>query len=477
MSSPESPALQRVLRPVHLWAIAVGLVISGDYFGWNYGLAQGGPLGMVTATLFVTLMYVCFIFSYTELSTAIPHAGGPFAYARRALGPFGGFVAGFATLLEFVFAPPAIALAIGSYVNFRLPELPVVGVAVAAFLVFGAINIAGVAIAATFELVVTAVAVFELLLYFGLTAPHVQVANIVTDPMLPHGWGGLLAAVPFAIWFYLAIEGVAMSAEEVVDPERDIPKGYIAGIATLVTLALGTLICTAGVLPWQEAVKDDSPLPRALAAVLSKDHPMTHLMVYIGLFGLFASFHGIMMGYSRQVYALARDGYLPKVLAYVLPGRRTPVWAIVAPGLVGVAALFTGKTNEIITLSVLGACVLYLVSMVSLFALRRNEPGLARPFRAPLYPAFPGIALALAAFCFVTVVWNNLAVAGVALGLFALGALYFFAVTRPYLLRREAAELAAAGRTAVVPAADAALAEPVEGRLDEILAPARPDET
>ena len=162
------------------------------------------------------------------------------------------------------------------------------------------------------------------------------------------------------------------------------------------------------------------------------------MMVYIGLFGLFASFHGIMMGYSRQVFALARDGYLPAVLAYVLPKRRTPVWAIVVPGLVGVAALFTGKTNEIITLSVLGACILYLVSMVSLFVLRKNEPDLARPFRAPFYPVFPGIALVLAAFCFVTVVWNNLAIAGVALGLFALGALHFFAVTRPGLARREA---------------------------------------
>lgn len=454
MTSPAPPGLQRVLRPIHLWAIAVGLVISGDYFGWNYGLAQGGPMGMIAATLLVTAMYVAFIFSYTELSTAIPSAGGPFAYARRALGPFGGYVAGFATLLEFVFAPPAIALAIGSYVNFRVPGLPVLAVAVGAFIVFGAINILGVGIAATFELVVTVVAVAELLVFFGLTAPHVQVANLVTDPMLPHGWGGLIAAVPFAIWFYLAIEGVAMSAEEVVDPERDIPKGYIAGIATLVTLALGTLICTAGVLPWQELVKDDSPLPRALAAVLSKDHPMTHLMVYIGLFGLFASFHGIMMGYSRQVFALARDGYLPRSLAYLLPKRQTPVWAIVVPGLVGICALFTGRTNEIITLSVIGACMLYLVSMTSLFVLRRSEPELKRPFRAPLYPFFPALALGLAAFCFVSVVWSNPAVACVALALFVAGAVHFHVVTRPALAALATAEL-------IVPAAPAAATQEV----------------
>src|SRR6187402_1129180 len=109
-----SPGLQKVLGPVQLWGIAVGLVISGEYFGWSYGWNTAGTLGFLAATALVATMYTTFIFSFTELSTAIPHAGGPFAYARRAFGPTGGFVAGFATLVEFVFAPPAIALAIGA---------------------------------------------------------------------------------------------------------------------------------------------------------------------------------------------------------------------------------------------------------------------------------------------------------------------------------------------------------------------------
>ena len=240
--------LKRVLGPIHLWAIAVGLVISGDYFGWNYGLAKGGPLGMIAATLLVTVLYVCFIFSYTELSTAIPHSGGPYAYARRAFGPFVGYMAGIATVIELVFAPPAIARAIGAYVHFRVPWVPVNAVAIAAFALFCAINALGVGIAATFELVITAVAAFELFLFFTLTGSHVELSRIV-GPGLPFGYRGIFDAIPFAIWFYLAIEGVAMSAEEVKRPERDIPIGYIAGILTLVTLAIGTLICTTGVLP------------------------------------------------------------------------------------------------------------------------------------------------------------------------------------------------------------------------------------
>ena len=109
-----APALKQTLGTVQLWGIAVGLVISGEYFGWSYGWASAGTLGFTVTALFVALMYTCFIFSFTELTTAIPQAGGPFAYSKTAFGPTGGYLAGAATLIEFVFAPPAIALAIGS---------------------------------------------------------------------------------------------------------------------------------------------------------------------------------------------------------------------------------------------------------------------------------------------------------------------------------------------------------------------------
>ena len=104
--------LKASLGTPHLWGIAVGLVISGEYFGWSYGWGVAGTLGFLITALLVATMYTCFIFSFTELTTAIPHAGGPFAYSRRAFGERGGLISGLATLIEFVFAPPAIAMAI-----------------------------------------------------------------------------------------------------------------------------------------------------------------------------------------------------------------------------------------------------------------------------------------------------------------------------------------------------------------------------
>jgi ethanolamine permease len=425
MSHAAQPALERTLKPVHLWGLAVGMVISGDYFGWNLGLTQSGPVGMIVATLAVTLLYVCFIFSYTELAAAIPHSGGPSAFARRAFGPWGGFVAGAATLIEFLFAPPAIARAVGAYVHFRVPSLSVDAVSVLAFVVFGFINAVGVSLAVMVELAITLLATFELGLFFVLTAPHVSLARITAAPVFPHGAAGVFAAVPFAIWFYLGLEGAAMTAEEVVEPKKNIPRGFLAAIVTLVTLALSTLVCASGVMSADELVRDDSPLPRVLARVLSPGHPMTHLMVYLGLLGLLASFHGIVLGCSRQVFALARDGVLPASLAQVHATRRTPVPAILLSCSIGAVATLSRKTDALITMSVLGALVVYMVSMASALELRRREPELERPFRAPLHPWLPLVAMALSAVSFVAVTVSAPAVTLAFVAVMAVGAAMF----------------------------------------------------
>ncbi len=117
-----------------------------------------------------------------------------------------------------------------------------------------------------------------------------------------------------------------------------------------------------------------------------------HMLVWLGLFGLVASFHGIIMCYSRQIFSLGRAGYLPASLARVHPRFRTPHRAILAGGVVGIAAIFSDSfvtigglplTANIVTMSVFGAIVMYITSMAALFKLRRSEPALSRPFRAP----------------------------------------------------------------------------------------------
>ncbi len=406
MPAPAAPpTLQPTLGTWQLWAIAVGLVISGEYFGWNYGWAAAGPVGFLVATLLVTVLYVTFVLSFTELTTAIPQAGGPFAYASQAFGPIGGVVAGYATLIEFLLAPPAIAFALGSYAHFLWSALPVRATALGCYVAFTLLNLLGIKESSNFALVVTGLAVAELLVFMGLMSPHFRLATFLAH-QVPVRAASVLAALPFAIWFYLAIEGVALVAEEVKEPRRTIPRGYGYGLGTLLLLALGVMVLTGGATDWRALSHLDYPLPEALRLVLGPASPWTKLFASIGLFGLVASFHGTIIGYSRQVFALARAGYLPTPLAR-LNSRGAPHWALVAGGAVGCLALVTGTTDQVIILSVLGAVVMYSLSLLSLFALRRREPELARPFRVPGYPAVPLLALALSLLSLGTIVYYN----------------------------------------------------------------------
>lgn len=439
-NAQQQPGLQKSLGTLQLWGIAVGLVISGEYFGWSFGWASAGTLGFTITALFIAAMYTSFIFSFTELTTSIPHAGGPFAYSKRAFGPVGGYLAGAATLVEFVFAPPAIALAIGAYLNVQFPSIDPKMAAVGAYLVFMALNIVGVQIAATFELAVTLLAIFELLVFMGVVAPGFSLANFTTG-----GWSGqdsfslaaipgMFAAIPFAIWFFLAIEGVAMAAEEAKDPKRSIPIAYITGILTLVLLAIGVMVFAGGAGDWTKLANINDPLPQAMKLIVGENSNWLHMLVWLGLFGLIASFHGIILGYSRQIFALAREGYLPGYFAKIHPRFKTPHRAILAGGVVGIAAIFSDTlvtiggqtlTANIVTMSVFGAIVMYIISMLSLFQLRRAEPNMERPFRAPLYPVLPAIALVGASVCLVTMIYFNPLVFGIFVGFLALGLAYF----------------------------------------------------
>ena len=430
--------LKPTLGTLHLWGIAVGLVISGEYFGWSYGWGTAGTLGFLVTTLMVAVMYTCFIFSFTELTTAIPNAGGPFAYSLRAFGPTGGTIAGLATLIEFVFAPPAIAMAIGAYLNVQYPDLDPKWAATGAYFVFMTLNILGVSIAATFELIVTVLAVAELLVFMGVVAPGFSFSNFVlggwagSDTFSSGAIAGIFAAIPFAIWFFLAIEGAAMAAEEAKDPKRTIPRAYIAGILTLVFLAISVMIFAGGVGDWRALSNINDPLPQAMKAVVGNDSTWMHMLVWIGLFGLVASFHGIILGYSRQFFALARAGFLPAGLAK-LSRFQTPHRAVLAGGVIGIAAIWSdglinlqgmSLTAAMITMAVFGAIVMYILSMLSLFKLRSSEPELERSFRAPGYPIVPGIALVLAVVCLIAMLWFNAIIALVFLGLMAVGAVF-----------------------------------------------------
>ena len=407
--------LKKVLSPLMLWGLGVGYVISGMYFGWNLGLKEGGTLGLAIATAIIIVLYACFTLSYAELACSIPKAGGVFDYTQRAFGDSFGFVAGIAQIIEFVFAPPAIAYGIGAYFNLFFPDIPILVIAITAYVLFTALNMYGVKAAATFELIITIIAVAEILIFAGVTLPSFQWANLSRNSF-PMGWSGVFAALPFAIWFFLGIEGLANVAEEAQNPQKDIQAGFRSALITLVILCVLVFIASIGVGGWESVVfkngmngeTSDSPLPLAMGQIVGTNSLLFHLLLTVGLFGLVASFHGLILASGRSSFEFGKAGFAPSFLGKIHSKFQTPANALLFNMFLGVIALFTNKTAEIITISVMGALTLYLFAMLSILKLRRSEPNLKRPFKTPGYPFTPILALVIAGVSLVLIAMNNL---------------------------------------------------------------------
>src|ERR671919_1566201 len=256
------------------WVLLAGLgvayVISGDFAGWNFGLAEGGWGGLLIATLLMATMYTCMVFGLAELSSTISTAGGGYGFGRRALGPWGGFLTGTAILIEYALAPAAIVTFIGAYVEALDIGIdagwPVYLVFYAAFV---GIHLLGVGEALKVTFIITAIAVVALLVFIVAIIPDFSTSNLTDIPpddsagssdFLPFGYAGIWAAFPYAIWFFLAIEGVPLAAEETDNPKRDMPRGLIAGMAILLVFAALMLTIAPGAGGADTIMESDNPL-------------------------------------------------------------------------------------------------------------------------------------------------------------------------------------------------------------------------
>ncbi len=396
------------------WVLLAGLgvayVISGDYAGWNLGLALGGFGGMLIATLIVAAMYLCMVLSLAELSASLPTAGGGYSFARRALGPWGGYLTGTAILLEYSLAPAAIAVFIGGYVN-SLVGVDGWMVYLGAYLVFVGLHLWGVGEALKILFVITLLAVVAIAVFTVGMLPHFSAANLfdiaVNDSasgasaFLPEGYLGVWAAFPFAIWFFLAVEGVPLAAEEAGNPAKDLPRGIIAAMLLLLVFAALVLLLAPGGAGADFMKDHGAPLVGALQAVYGDDSLLAAFVNWVGLSGLIASFFSIIFAYSRQVFALSRAGYLPRVLS-VTSRRKAPVLALVIPGVAGFGLSLTGEGDLMITMAVFGATISYALMTLSHIVLRKREPDLERPYRTPGGTVTSGIALLLAIAAFVS---------------------------------------------------------------------------
>ncbi len=451
----ERRRLRRYAGVGSLWALGVGAVISGDFFGWNFGLAAGGFGGLLIATLIITVMYAGLCFSIAEMSPALPHTGAAYSFARSAMGPWGAYVTGLAENMEYILTPAVIVVGIGGYLGaiFGTPDVYAPLWWLVAYVLFVGLNVAGVEVAFRFTVGITILALAILVVFYVGAIPHLDLDRFALDVepqaggsrWLPLGAVGILAALPFAIWFYLAIEQLPLAAEEAHAPQRDMPKGILLGLGTLVLCAFLTLVLNTGIAPGATALgTSDEPLFDGFRTIFGAGIG-TRLLALVAVAGLVASFHTIIFAYGRQIYSLSRAGYFPRWLSLTHSRRETPWVALVAGAVLGYAVALTihllGSEHPVgavlLNLAVFGAVISYVLQMASFILLRIRLPQIDRPYRSPFGIAGAAIALVIAAVTLVALFMVDPVYQRVVLGAavwYALGLLWFAAWGRRHLV-------------------------------------------
>ncbi|MCE9832295.1 ethanolamine permease [Vibrio diabolicus] len=430
------------------WILLAGLgvsyVISGDFAGWNFGIAQAGWGGFLIAAIAMAVMYFTLVLSLAEMSAAIPAAGGGYSFARQAMGPTGGFFTGLSVLIEYALAPAAIVIFIGSAVN-ELVGIDGPVVYALFYAVFIAIHMAGVGEALKVMMVISGLAVLAILITAAVLIGHFDVNNLFdiapataqATEILPFGWYGVWAALPFAMWLFLAVEGVPLAAEEAKNPAKDVPKGIIGAMLFLLLTATLVVVLLAGAVG--SKVIGDSAVPLVDALKLTGNSTIAMAVNLLGLAGLIASFFSIIYGYSRLVFALSRAGYLPQTLS-LTSDKKVPSRALLVPGVFGFLVSLTGEGDLILAMAVVGATVSYALMSLSHILLRIKQPELARPYKTPGGVITSSISLVLSLIAMTGVYAFDPSAFFMTMGLFLIGGVYYGLYSRNKLVAATAEE-------------------------------------
>ncbi|MCU1415171.1 MAG: amino acid permease [Microbacteriaceae bacterium] len=460
----EKRTLKRSAGVWGIWGLGVAAVISGEFSGWNLGMSTAGFGGMAIAVVIVVVMYFTMLFSIGEMSAALPHTGGAYSFARAAMGPWGGFVTGLAETIEYVVTTAVVVYFAADYANGALAaffnfQLPAWIMWIILYVIFLAVNALGAAIGFRLAIIVSFISLAILAVFvivaFSTGTFHVDKLWDVkptagNSTFLPGGFLPVLAAIPFAMWFFLGIEELPLAAEETKNPQKDIPKAGIIALVTLLVAAVVIFIVNTGVIGAKEIGPSGQPLLDGFALMVPKS--LTGLLAIFALIGLLASLQGIMYAYGRNLYSLSRAGYYPKWLS-ITGKRQTPVLALVVGAVLGVLLLiFVDATGgsagtagaTALNIAIWGAVVSYIMQMISFVILRKKFPNAKRPYKSPTGIAGAVIAGIIALVIFVAFLFNpgyQIAIAAIA-GVYVIGLILFALISRKRLVLSPEEEFA-----------------------------------
>jgi ethanolamine permease len=408
-SSPNHLSLSRVLGPAHVWALGVGIVLVGEYTGWNFSADKGGALAALIICWVVGLLYTAVAMIDSEVTSTVAAAGGQYAQAKHIVGPLMAFNVAlylvFAYTMLEVSNAIVVADTIKAYAGEGFTDWHYRGVIATIILVLATLNYRGVLMTLNVNLVITAFAYLAIIVLFFSVQPWSQgevlkLGQMITpENALPYGWLGVIAGFHWGIWYYLGIEGTTQAAEEVRSPARSLPYGTMAGMITLLIGASLTWYVCASLMPWQYLGFTYFPLLDA--GKLTGSRTLEMLMFAATVLAATASANGCINDAARAWFSLGRDRYIPSWFSAVHPKYRTPYRSILFLVPIALAFAFTANLGQAITFSILSGVLHYTFMALNIIMFRNKWP-LGTIRRGYTHPFHPLPAIVLFILCVVT---------------------------------------------------------------------------
>jgi basic amino acid/polyamine antiporter, APA family len=417
--------LERSLGPIQLMLLGVGAVIgTGIFVLTAVGAERAGPALVLSFVIAATVCAFAAL-AYAELSAMVPVAGSAYTYSYVVIGEFIAWLVGWNLILEYAVAGAAVAVGWSGYMTGLLHSLGVdvplalkAGlfavqgggvnlIAVGAVAVATGLLILGTRESAYFNSVLVFVKLLALSAFIVIAAPNIDWANF--QPFMPYGFGstevngvskGVMAAAALIFFAYIGFDAVSTAAEEVRNPNRNVPLGLIGTLIVCTTVYVLVAAGAVGTTPYTQLAGNTEPLASILRTL---GFPTVgNLVALAAIVALPTVVLMMIYAQTRILFTMSRDGLLPDRLSNLHPRFHTPHVITVITGLFValVAGLFS--VDEIAELSNTGTLFAFVVVSLSVMVLRRTQPGRRRPFRTPALWLVGPLAVAGCLYLFVS---------------------------------------------------------------------------
>ncbi len=419
--------LDRTLGMYSALMISIGTMIGSAIFvlaGTSYATAGPG------ASLAIFLAGIAAVFtglSFAELVTVVPKAGGGYVYVKEATGNnIIGFICGWGFWLGYAMSCGLFALGFGNFVHYIFPFIPQMATAYVLVVYVAFTNIGGTKSSGNLQNIITTVLIALLALYVVVGVFHIDMGN--QKPYTPFGMSGVFNAMGFLYMTYIGYGLITTASEEVIEPEKTIPKAILISIAAVIVIKTSVFFIGSGILPWNELVPGVTDTPMIDTAMKIGGRFGGYLFAFAGILATLSSINTAVMASSRTSFAMARDNRLPGIFKTVNRRTKTPVVSIVATSVIVVVAVSIRDLEHISTVTSIFSLTGYSLVNVALIIFRKKSPELERKFRVPFFPVTPLLGIGVNLFLIIQLAISDFIALAIALGVIAAGVLYYYLV-------------------------------------------------